>query len=179
MEDRDIVALYWKRDQQAITSTQEKYGAYCYAIAHNILASHPDSEECVNDTYLAAWNAMPPSKPGILKPFLAKLTRGLSINRYKHRTAQKRGGGQTALVLEELRECASPDGQSRGRGHRCGAGHGHPAVLSGRCRSGRGISLCGGTFSPNPFPRRPGAAASAKTTHRRSCPARERSSKHT
>ena len=93
MEDRDIVALYWKRDQQAITSTQEKYGAYCYAIAHNILESHPDSEECVNDTYLAAWNAMPPSKPGILKPFLAKLTRGLSINRYKHRTAQKRGGG--------------------------------------------------------------------------------------
>lgn len=114
MEDRDIVALYWKRDQQAITSTQEKYGAYCYAIAHNILASHPDSEECVNDTYLAAWNAMPPSRPGILKPFLAKLTRGLSINRYKHRTAQKRGGGQTALVLEELRECASPDGNPEG-----------------------------------------------------------------
>lgn len=178
MEDRDIVALYWKRDQQAITSTQEKYGAYCYAIAHNILASHPDSEECVNDTYLAAWNAMPPSKPGILKPFLAKLTRGspstaTSTAPLKSAAAARRRwcwrSSESAPPRTEIpRARPSPRSWAWPSGS-----------LSGRCRSGRGISLCGGTFSPNPCPRRPGAAASAKTTHPRSCPARERSSKHT
>ena len=114
MEDRDIVALYWQRDQKAIASTAEKYGAYCYTIANNILANQQDSEECVNDTYLAAWNAMPPSFPDLLKPFLAKLTRRLSFNHFKHRTAFKRGGGQMTLVLEELRDCASPDGNPEG-----------------------------------------------------------------
>ncbi len=105
MDDRRIVELYWERDEQAIPATSTKYGAYCTAIAKNILGSREDAEECVNDTYLNAWNAMPPHKPDILPAFLGKITRNLSFNRYKHNTAEKRGGGQLPLVLDELREC--------------------------------------------------------------------------
>ena len=178
MEDRDIVALYWKRDQQAITSTRKSTAPIAMPLPTTSLQATPIPRSASTTRILAAWNAMPPSKPGILKPFLAKLTRGLSINRYKHRTAQKRGGGQTALVLEELRECASPDGNPEGEAIAASWGMAIRQFVRALPER-RGISLCGGTFSPNPCPRRPGAAASAKITHRRSCPARERSSKHT
>lgn len=105
MEDHQIIDLYWQRDPDAIKETAGKYGAYCFAIAENILCSPEDSEECVNDTWLNAWNAIPPQKPLHLRMFLAKITRNLSLNRFRSRSAEKRGGGQMALVLDELSEC--------------------------------------------------------------------------
>lgn len=105
MEDSRIVALYWQRNADAIKETDCKYGAYCFAIADNILHNKEDSEECVNDTWLSAWNAMPPHKPAKLRMFLAKITRNLSFNRFQVRSAKKRGGGEITLVLDELAEC--------------------------------------------------------------------------
>lgn len=105
MEDSRIVELYWQKNADAIKETDSKYGAYCFAIADNILHSKEDAEECVNDTWLNAWNAIPPQKPTKLQMFLAKITRNLSLNRFYARSAQKRGGGEITLVLEELSEC--------------------------------------------------------------------------
>ena len=85
MEDAQIIALYWSRDGEAIRQTDEKYGAYCFTIAQRIVQSHEDSEECVNDTWLRAWNAMPPERPDYLKLFLAAITRNLSLDRLKER----------------------------------------------------------------------------------------------
>lgn len=107
MDDNNIIQLYWDRDDQAIRLTSEKYGHYCRSIARNILDSEEDAEECVNDTYLNAWNSMPTHWPEQLAAFLGKLTRNLSFNRYKHNRAGKRGGGEIALVLEELADCVS------------------------------------------------------------------------
>ena len=107
MDDAQIVQLYWDRDEQAIPATSEKYGNYCTSIAMNILGNQEDAEECVNDTYLNAWNAMPPHRPSILPTFLGKITRNLSFNRYKHHTADKRGGGEMPAVLEELSDLVS------------------------------------------------------------------------
>lgn len=107
MDDEKIVALYWNRDESAIPVTAKKYGGYCTAIARNILGNREDAEECVNDTYLCAWNSMPPHKPGVLATFLGKLTRNLSFNRYKYNTADKRGGGELPVVLDELSELVS------------------------------------------------------------------------
>ena len=81
MEDNEIIELYWKRDEVAILETDKKYGKYCSKIAYNILASVEDSEECVNDTYLHAWNALPPNRPNIFKAFLAKITRNLALDK--------------------------------------------------------------------------------------------------
>lgn len=105
MEDSCIVELYWRRTDDAIRESNTKYGAYCFAIAHNILGSREDSKECVNDTWLAAWNAIPPHRPVRLQMFLAKITRNLSFNRFQARSAKKRGGGEIILVLDELAEC--------------------------------------------------------------------------
>ncbi len=102
MEDNMIIELYWQRDQQAIAMTDRKYGRYCRVIANNILFSHEDSEECVQDTYMRAWDSMPPKRPNALAAFLGKITRNLALNRYKANTAIKRGGGQMPLVLDEL-----------------------------------------------------------------------------
>ena len=107
MEDKSIIQLYWDRNDQAIKATVDKYGHYCKSIARNILNSEEDAEECVNDTYLNAWNAMPTHWPEQLATFLGKITRNLSFNRYKHNHAQKRGSGEIALVLEELTDCIS------------------------------------------------------------------------
>ena len=105
MEDNQIVELYWQKNMDAISETANKYGAYCFTIAENILHNTEDSEECVNDTWLHAWNAMPPQKPNALRMFLAKITRNLSFDRFNARNAEKRGGGEIALVLDELTEC--------------------------------------------------------------------------
>lgn len=105
MEDSQIIELYWQKNADAISETSSKYGAYCYTIADNILHSIEDSEECVNDTWLHAWNAMPPQKPNVLRMFLAKITRSLSVNRFKARSAEKRGGGEINFVLDELADC--------------------------------------------------------------------------
>ena len=105
MEDSRIVELYWQKNPDAIKETDKKYGAYCFAVADHILRSKEDSEECVNDTWLNAWNAMPPQKPARLQMFLAKITRNLAFNRFSVRSAEKRGGGEIILVLDELAEC--------------------------------------------------------------------------
>ena len=105
MEDRQIVELYWQKNADAISETAGKYGAYCFTIAENILHNAEDSEECVNDTWFHAWNTIPPQRPGALRIFLARITRNLAFNRLNARNAEKRGGGEVALVLDELGEC--------------------------------------------------------------------------
>lgn len=105
MEDSRIVALYWQRDPGAITQTQRKYGGYCYSIAMSILGVHEDAQECVNDTWQDAWNSIPPHKPSVLGTFLGKITRRISIDRWRRLHAQKRGGGEMTLALEELADC--------------------------------------------------------------------------
>ena len=110
MDDSKIVQLYWDRDEQAIPATSDKYGTYCISIAQNILGNQEDAEECVNDTYMSAWNSMPPHRPKILSVFLGKITRNLSLNRYKQNTAGKRGGGEVPVVLDEIAELVSDTG---------------------------------------------------------------------
>lgn len=105
MEDSQIVELYWQRNADAISETANKYGAYCFTIADNILHSAEDSDECINDTWLHAWNAMPPQRPNVLRMFLAKIIRNLAFDRFNARNAEKRGGGEISLVLDELEEC--------------------------------------------------------------------------
>ena len=105
MEDAQIVDLYWTRSESAIAETAEKYGRYCHAIAYNILHNDEDSEECVNDTYMKAWNAMPDARPRRLGAFLGRITRNLSLNRLEQLRAEKRGAGQISLALEELADC--------------------------------------------------------------------------
>ena len=107
MDDAKIVQLYFDRDEQAIPATADKYGNYCTSIAKNILGNHEDAEECVNDTYLNTWNAIPPYRPQMLSTFLGKIVRNLAFNRYKHNTADKRGGGEITSVLDELAGCVS------------------------------------------------------------------------
>ena len=105
MKDDQIVDLYWARSEKAISETANKYGHYCYSIAYNILHSNEDSEECVNDTYLNAWNAMPDQRPSKLSAFLGRITRNLSLKRWEKNSAEKRGAGHVPLVLDELQEC--------------------------------------------------------------------------
>lgn len=105
MDDREIVALFEIRSENAIRQTAAQYGRYCHSIAFRILQNDQDAEECVSDTYLRVWNAIPPACPTNLQTFLGKITRNLALNRYEKRTADKRGGGQMPLVLEELAEC--------------------------------------------------------------------------
>lgn len=107
MDDKAILDLYWKRSETAISETAAKYGAYCYSIAYNILSNREDSEESVNDTYLAAWSSMPPKRPSMLSAFLGKMTRYISLDRWKQRSRVKRGGGEIPLCLEELADCVS------------------------------------------------------------------------
>lgn len=109
MEDNGIIELYFSRSEQAIAETDRKYGGFCYSIAYNILFNREDSEESVSDTYLSAWNAIPPTRPGILSSFLGKITRNLSLDKWRCRTAAKRGGGEVPLALEELEQCVSDD----------------------------------------------------------------------
>ena len=99
MNDDQIIQLYFDRSEQAIKETDTKYGGYCYSIAYNILTNPEDAEESVSDTYLSAWNAMPPRRPSILATFLGKITRRLAIDRWRYRNACKRGGGEVTLVL--------------------------------------------------------------------------------
>ena len=96
MEDREIVSLFWQRDEAAIAEAERKYGTYCLAIAGNILQDAEDARECVNDALLGAWNAMPPHRPERLSAFLGKITRRQALKRRRDRTAQKRGGGAWA-----------------------------------------------------------------------------------
>ncbi len=107
MDDDGIIRLFWDRDERAIEVTAEKYGRYCGSIAGNILKSPEDREECLSDTYMRAWGSMPKDWPRALSAYLGRITRNLAFNRYKEARAQKRGGGEVSLVLEELSECVS------------------------------------------------------------------------
>ena len=111
MEDKQIIDLYWERSERAIAETDMKYGFFCKHIAFNILNDLQDSEECVNDTYLKAWSVIPPKRPIKLPAFLGKITRNLALNRYEKNTAEKRGGGEVSVALDELAECI-PDPKS-------------------------------------------------------------------
>ena len=111
MEDRQIIELYWQKNADAISETSSKYGAYCFTIADHILNNAEDSEECVNDTWLHAWNAMPPQRPSILSAFFGKLTRNLSLDRWRRLRAARRGGNQVEVALHELEDCL-PDRRS-------------------------------------------------------------------
>ena len=104
MEDTEIVGLYWARDQRAVRETEEKYGRFLTRLSANILGDDRDAEECVNDTYMAAWSSMPEHRPERLGAYLAKLTRRLSLTRLRARLTQKRGGGETEAAVEELAE---------------------------------------------------------------------------
>lgn len=107
MEDIQIIQLYFSRSETAIVETDKKYGPYCYSISYNILSDREDARECVSDTYLAAWRAIPPRQPKILATFLGKITRNLSIDRWRGYNRQKRGGGEVVLALEELGDCVA------------------------------------------------------------------------
>ena len=110
MEDTTILDLYFARDEQAIAETAQKYGGYCFALANSILLNVQDAEEAVSDTYLKTWNAIPPHRPTFFRLFLAKITRNVSFTRWRSLTADKRGGGELALVLEELSSCIAAPG---------------------------------------------------------------------
>lgn len=105
MQDETIVALYWERNETAIEETKNKYEHYLFKIAHNILSDYEDSQESVNDTYLAAWDSMPPHKPSILSTYLGKLARRISIDIFRRKNRSKRKGSEYALSLTELEEC--------------------------------------------------------------------------
>ena len=107
MEDKEILQLYWDRDERAITESNVKYGPLCRSVALRILAVPEDSEECVSDTWLHCWNAIPPKKPDPLGPFLAKITRNLALDRWRRDHRAKRFAGETTLVLEELEDLVS------------------------------------------------------------------------
>lgn len=105
MKDSEILDLYWARDERALAETQASYGNYCHSIAWRILNDREDAEECVNDTWMRAWNAIPPKRPERLNLFLGTITRNLALDRWKGRNTMKRGGGETMLALDELAEC--------------------------------------------------------------------------
>lgn len=113
MEDNKIIELYFARNEQAITETDRKYGAYCRAIAYRILEDRLDSEEVANDTYLRLWNTIPPRRPDPLKPYVGRISRNLALDVYDAKHAEKRSG--VTLALEELAECLpSSDGREIG-----------------------------------------------------------------
>lgn len=114
MEDQEIIARFFARDEEGLTAARARYGPYCAAVARSLLNDPRDQEECLSDTWLRAWNAIPPQRPRSLGAFLAKITRNLAINRLRDGNAQRRGGGQVPLALEELRECVSPEGSPEG-----------------------------------------------------------------
>lgn len=105
MKDAEIVDLYWQREEKAIEETTQKYGAYLSKIAYNILSNLEDSQECVNDTYLAAWNSMPENRPGILSTYLGKITRQISIDRFRKNNSKKRLTSEYTVSLSEMEDC--------------------------------------------------------------------------
>lgn len=110
MSDQEIIALFQKRDEEAIAACRSRYGALCEETARRILGDRLDAEECVNDTWLKVWNAIPPAEPASLRGYLVTVTRNLAINRLREKTAMVRGGGELILALDELSDCVAGDG---------------------------------------------------------------------
>ena len=109
MDDERIIDLYWQRDERAIDETDIKYGPLCSSIAYGILSNPEDTEECVSDTYMAAWNSLPPQRPRLLRAYLGRITRNLSLNRLRNGSARKRGGGELNLIYEEMENCLAAE----------------------------------------------------------------------
>lgn len=107
LSDAEIVSLFLARDEAAITAVNLKYRDYCWTIAKSILKNQQDAEECLNDTWLKAWESIPPNEPQNLGAFLATITKNICINRYDNSHAKKRGKGELPAVLEELSECTA------------------------------------------------------------------------
>ena len=114
MDDQEIIARFFARDEEGLAAAQERYGDYCAAVARNLLSAQRDQEECLSDTWLRAWNTIPPQRPRSLGAFLAKITRNLAIDCLRSGNTARRGGGQTTLALEELGECVSQAGSPEG-----------------------------------------------------------------
>lgn len=158
MEDAAIVALYWARDEQALSETAAKFGAYCRKIADNILHSAHDAEECENDTWLAAWNSMPDNRPARLAPYLGRITRNLALDRFDKTTAQKRGCGQSFAPLDELAECVAAPGSVEESFDAAETGRLISAFLRTLPEETRNI-FCGGTGTAMPPPTLPRGTA--------------------
>lgn len=109
MEDIKIIDLFWQRNTSAIEETDKKYGSSCRRISRDILKNHEDAEECVDDSYMSLWNSIPPAKPVSFPAYLFRIVRNHSFNRIKEALAQKRGGGEAALILDELEGCIASD----------------------------------------------------------------------
>ena len=113
MEDKEIIDLYWKRKEDAIVMTEQKYGKYCYQIAMHIVHGREDAKECVNDTWLKAWESIPPNRPNRLSVYLGKITRNLALDRLKYYETKKRNRGQAPLALEEFSDCIADSAKFR------------------------------------------------------------------
>lgn len=107
MDDRRIVELFFERSEEALLQTDIKYGRYCHRIAYNVLGSNEDSEECVNDAYMRAWNSIPPNEPDSLSAYIGRITRNIALDRLRQKNSGKRGGGEVPVLLDELTECVS------------------------------------------------------------------------
>ncbi len=138
MEDHDIIELYFARNENAIAETAKKYGAYCGSIAMNILSNAEDTEECLNDTWLRAWGAIPPTRPNVFRVFLGKITRNLALDRYKAKTAEKRAGGEFAMSLDELNECVGAEDPQ----DTAAIGESISRFLRDQSRDTRGVFVC-------------------------------------
>ena len=114
MEDAEIVALYWERSEEAVAASMEKYGGYCAVIARNILGSGEDAEECVNDTWLRVWNAIPPDRPKKLSAYFGAVVRNLALDRRRTQRTEKAGGGAVSLCLDELAEAVGEEEEAFG-----------------------------------------------------------------
>ena len=109
MQDLEIIELYFARDERAIKESSDKYGRYCLGVAQSILRNLQDAEECVNDTWLQAWNAIPPARPSYLQQYLGSITRHLSLDRYRQNNARSKSSGQVAVALDEIQEVVASD----------------------------------------------------------------------
>ena len=110
IEDEKIIEMFFERSEQGIRELDIKYGKVCHKLSYNIVNSRQDAEECVSDTWFSAWNSIPPKRPSPFSAFLGRITRNLSIDRWRRTRAFKRGGGQMELALEELKDCVSGAG---------------------------------------------------------------------
>lgn len=111
MNDSEIIALYWQRSETALEATEKKYGKLCRHIAMNILQNSEDAEECVNDTYLGAWNAIPPQKPAVLSAYLCRIARNCALKKYHYNNSKKRNA-QVEISLTELENCLAQTTES-------------------------------------------------------------------
>lgn len=107
MDDKDIITLYFRRDERAVVETCNKYDKYCNTISYNILKDRESVEECVNDAYLCLWEKIPPAEPNDLSAYLGRIVRNISLGRYSRNKAEKRGGKEIVIALDELAECVS------------------------------------------------------------------------